>query len=276
MDSIAIQTKEQEKYAEHYRALEHPVIFIGVCCINRWREILVEQLTYIKDSLLYNYVQEIHVILTGPDYTLGDLHACFLYVFGTSKKVRILVKYFGASISEYEKPYLVEVQKYALMCVKKTPLLYLHSKGVTRQGNINIPGHVSTDNWRQFMQYFLIKKWKSCLHLVCTGSDTVGCNYNEEPSPHYSGNFWWATSDHIANLPYASDLPWNVYEKYAASKIHYRYMYEFWIGMKKDSTMECVYTSPTGKEWDHYNDPLPESRYSASGDAMYKELEWEE
>jgi hypothetical protein len=34
--------------------------------------------------------------------------------------------------------------------------------------------------------------------------ETSGCNYMEEPFPHYSGNFWWASTNYIRRLPIVS------------------------------------------------------------------------
>jgi hypothetical protein len=35
-------------------------------------------------------------------------------------------------------------------------------------------------------------------------NDTSGCNYSDEPFPHYSGNFWWASTNYIRQLSLAS------------------------------------------------------------------------
>ena len=48
------------------------------------------------------------------------------------------------------------------------------------------------------MLYFLIQKKERCLELL-DDYDAVGINYFRDLAPHYSGNFWWTTSEHIKN-----------------------------------------------------------------------------
>ena len=49
--------------------------------------------------------------------------------------------------------------------------------------------------------YFIIRRYDMCISTLDMGYDCCGCNWDELPQPHFSGNFWWATSSHIKNLP---------------------------------------------------------------------------
>ena len=50
------------------------------------------------------------------------------------------------------------------------------------------------------MLYFLCEKSKNCLELL-DYNDVVGCNYIESLDiPHFSGNFWWATTKYLKSL----------------------------------------------------------------------------
>ena len=80
---------------------------------------------------------------------------------------------------------------------------YIHSKGVSRSdwpiiAAIKSWTHITA--WRKFMEYFLITKYQTCVEKLET-YDTCGANLRTYPQLHYSGNFWWATSDHIKKLP---------------------------------------------------------------------------
>ena len=73
-------------------------------------------------------------------------------------------------------------------------VLYLHSKGVTK------PHCKKIQAWVDYMEYFLIENWKTCLDKL-ESFDTCGvnlCKYREVT--HYSGNFWWANSSYIQRL----------------------------------------------------------------------------
>ena len=71
-------------------------------------------------------------------------------------------------------------------------ILYLHTKGITRN-------NICIQDWINMMLYFLLQP--ICLDL---DYDTIGCNYHDGSDnipKHYSGNFWWATTDYLATLP---------------------------------------------------------------------------
>jgi hypothetical protein len=94
-------------------------------------------------------------------------------------------------------------------------VLYFHTKGITQYSE-------ATESWRLYMQYFVVDRWKDCIAKLEEGFDCCGVMWNKETPlgywPHFSGNFWWATTDYINTLDHSYlDHPW-------------RYMREFWIG----------------------------------------------
>ena len=76
-------------------------------------------------------------------------------------------------------------------------VLYLHTKGISYDTK-DYRYHAGLD-WIEYMLYFLVSRYTECLQLLKT-SDTVGCNYSASPSPHYSGNFWWASTNYLKAL----------------------------------------------------------------------------
>ena len=76
--------------------------------------------------------------------------------------------------------------------------MYLHTKG------IGAPHNNKINDWTEMMLYFLVDKSSECIELL-ENHDTVGCNYLNRPHKHYSGNFWWATSDYIKRLSQIPD-----------------------------------------------------------------------
>jgi hypothetical protein len=59
----------------------------------------------------------------------------------------------------------------------------------------------------------LIDDWGKCV-IKLKDFDTCGVEFRSGPDPHYSGNFWWATCEHIKKLP----LPVVVPDRYYAEK----------------------------------------------------------
>jgi hypothetical protein len=83
---------------------------------------------------------------------------------------------------------------------KKCNILYIHTKGV--RYNMNDTKQI---DWINMMLYFLLYKHQKCIELLNTDYLSVGCNYHDGTTgvpKHYSGNFWWATSNHLKNLNY--------------------------------------------------------------------------
>jgi hypothetical protein len=89
---------------------------------------------------------------------------------------------------------------------------YIHTKGATSTlRHLNGSNPLQFKNyyyWRQYMNWGVLQNWKACVYALETGFDVAGVNYYENPSRHYSGNFWWAKSSYIKNLPDPSTIDW--------------------------------------------------------------------
>jgi hypothetical protein len=111
-------------------------------------------------------------------------------------------------------------------------ILYFHTKGLSREQfayNVNA--------WRLYLEYFNIHNWKDCLSKLdkydCVGTEWVLTSALTDPStnepliqhtPHYAGNFWWATSNYIKKLD-----PNYIYNP---CKGWTKWKCELWIGTK--------------------------------------------
>jgi beta-1,4-mannosyl-glycoprotein beta-1,4-N-acetylglucosaminyltransferase len=71
-------------------------------------------------------------------------------------------------------------------------ILYVHTKGICHPDD-----YQELNDWIDLMLYFLLQPdTKRRLEFY----DCVGCNYKEDPSPHFSGNFWWVKCEYLAKL----------------------------------------------------------------------------
>lgn len=94
---------------------------------------------------------------------------------------------------------------------KNKKVLYIHTKGAY---NYEKPIY---DDWIDVMSYFTIEKYKTCLSYL-NDFDAVGVDYLLDPWKHFSGNFWWANSDHIKKLTKISSKDRYVCEKWICSE----------------------------------------------------------
>lgn len=128
------------------------------------------------------------------------------------------IVYVGKS-EEYERPTLLHMRKSSES--EDCKYFYLHTKGIRHFGT-NLEQYVL--DWINFMLFWNIENWRLAIETL-NSFHTYGCNDNGD---HYSGNFWWAKSSHIQNLP---------------SSIGPLYTDpEFWIQIVRKNKF-CVYSS---------------------------------
>lgn len=77
-------------------------------------------------------------------------------------------------------------------------VLYIHTKGASCF--VDEPRRGGTSGWLDAMAFNCISKYKECLAALESGYDCSGYGFNRYPFVHYSGNAWWAQSDHIKKL----------------------------------------------------------------------------
>jgi hypothetical protein len=147
-------------------------------------------------------------------------------------------------------------------------LLYLHTKGVSHEKNgIYTKGILS---WNKYVLYCLSDQYKACLKLLNV-YDTVGSQYtNDETNPpHYSGNFWWATSKYISSL--------------SVHDLKLKYDAEFWL-MRNNPTFYNIFSLHGMYEnvWDYsgYSHFIPQRmkskivycKFSTYGTGLFNQL----
>jgi len=117
-------------------------------------------------------------------------------------------------------------------------ILYLHTKGISYTKSHQWFAGIS--DWNDFMLYCLVNKHRECLQML-NHVDVVGCDYRnqmfyENPN-HYSGNFWWTTSNYFRTLCLA-----DMKGKYDA---------EFWL-FRNNPTFVNIHTCPKGHYQNRY------------------------
>lgn len=163
-------------------------VVIHICTIANWRDILEEQLERIKTSGLYEACDGILMGVVGTESVN--------YLKRKYPKVIMFFQY--QDVKLYERPTLLSLYD---LCKhnQQAFVLYLHTKGVSKSDN-NLT-HCIRD-WRRYMEYFSIDQWRICVDVLKKeGVDVCGVNWVEIPSPHFSGNFWWAKARYIVTLP---------------------------------------------------------------------------
>lgn len=142
----------------------------------------------------------------------------------------------------YEGLTLDLIYKHAQTVTQDTNILYLHTKGITRNS-------AQTSNWREALQHFCVHRWTNCVRELET-HDTVGVT-DGSGDEVFSGNFWWARSDYIKTLapPLDTQLYTNKPNMWPGQG-DFRYAFELWIKTGQNVKSKFVYHTKTN----HYGE----------------------
>jgi hypothetical protein len=127
-------------------------------------------------------------------------------------------------------------------------ILYIHTKGAA---NTN----VCIDEWRQYMLHFNLSNVCN-IESVLKSSSACGVDLVDEPVPHFSGNFWWATARHINSLKHPRDVD-GVFSE--------RHKCEFWICSNSNGKYTSLHNSNINVYQRHLT-RYPKERYEKNID----------
>jgi hypothetical protein len=107
-------------------------------------------------------------------------------------------------LSSGEYPTLTALQDFCRSEValgRNSFVVYSHLKS-GRATFDQFKGTENTSYWREFMSTVILEYPSICIRALLEGSSVCGILFKELPSPHFHGNFWWASCNHIASLPH--------------------------------------------------------------------------
>ena len=163
--------------------------FWHIGAVGGWRRIAREQYDKLVTSGLYAATDHIVVGFIGGKDLEDDLDIPILSdgkftVFST------------VDVTDYEFPTLARLWQTAQERTAPYLCYYFHTKGASHEGE----AHQRTTNaWRAYMEFFNLERWADCVAAL-ERHETCGVELQCQ-GHHYSGNFWWATSEYIKKLP---------------------------------------------------------------------------
>lgn len=235
----------------------------------RYMEMITDQLRKITNAKfnpdgsyennLFHYCHKLHIGVNDSPHKKPDYGVQWIqnwYNFASSKqgtglpdpKVEVVVH----KGNEELRPTLRWIRDYAA----KNPddyILFFHTKGITHYTQ-------ATEDWRNYMEYFVIENWKDCVQKLDEGYDCCGVLWNTHTPigifPHFSGAFYWAKASYINTLNHSYiDSEW-------------RYHMEFWIGSNPNAKVFEFHNSGYNTTerliagQGHYHIPYPRSNYA--------------
>lgn len=187
-----------------------------------WREVVESVCGSLDGSGVSNEADGLHCV------TVGEGEVLFNYLSMDHRKWSVTN---GGHLWEFEYPTLVELHQHSI-ANPGDYVLYIHTKGVREeQGDRWFRGQ-----WRRWMMWHVVTRWRECVKLLDEGYDTVGAWWHTEPHPHYAGNFWWARCDYVAKLQRPAPVPGDQ---------NVRVWAEFWVGSNKPKHFDFGPPLPT-------------------------------
>jgi hypothetical protein len=233
-------------------------IFWHVNELNGWNHVMDQQWDLIEKSGLEKAAKEIVVCTNGQPWTFErwdqEKNASKL-----KKKTTLTGVYKDASLHEFSTlNYLHHVANNA---DDECYICYIHLKGLLRWGDQNV------GDWRDFMNYFTIEKWKDNVEALDQGAQVVGTNYNTDPWPHFAGNFWWAKLSYIKTLQplhHPEDKLNRGYTQFKPhpTNPHWRFDHEAWLHSGNPEYVELARSLEPGER--HYRERYPRANYDGS------------
>ena len=164
------------------------IIYIHICQKGEWKRSFTMIMNKIKESKLYNNVNEIRCGV------INDRGQIIIDPVLNDPKIKII--HVGYS-HEYERPTLLHMRN--ANDDINTKYLYCHTKGIRWFGTHKENNVV---DWINLLIYWNIERWGDAV-LELERYDTYGCNFykrdNFNPN-HYSGNYFWVTFTHLKRL----------------------------------------------------------------------------
>jgi len=206
-------------------------IFFHVYLKNDFSHILLGKFKKLKSSGLYDRANKIYLTLFGDIEKhqeflsdLNDLYRKIEYAVIANKEFH------------NEADTLNFMLKKAELCENNTPMLYLHTKGVS---HIHPVMKKNIGAWTRYLDLYTINKWEVCIEGI-KDNDVAGGLYESSDPKHFSGNFFWANSEYIKSLPRLNKYNIDSYNRG-----------EFWI-LSNTSKVYSLKDNPTTDRYQNY------------------------
>jgi hypothetical protein len=213
------------------------IIYLHICTINNWRDVIKRLLDRIRSSGLYDKIDGLYYSLLGDyEYLNDDL----------LKDPKFHNVLYSPQQDLYESATLNKLWYHAKE--EEFNVLYLHSKGISYNGTNQL-----VLDWVEYLTYFNIDRYSDCLKQL-EDNDVVGVNTSNYIMLHYSGNFWWSKSSYINK----------------STQYCYYYTYnapEYWITLSREGSyvnlfhLQDNFTLMNLTEEDYKNKPLNIKKY---------------
>jgi len=194
-------------------------VFSHAMDMMRGKEITLEQSKLLENTGLLDAADEVHMMLHFNEENFRWLEQRW------ENRTNVIYHDFDESYKEwYEATTSQYIQNMVHSTDEEFYVCHMTHKGVSHPDG----GH---QNWRKYMQYWNIEKWRECVAKLDEGYDTCGAAFlNNPPHPFYAGNFYWAKTSYLRRCKKLVPPPENNFQPQFSGQPHHRYDLECWHG----------------------------------------------
>jgi hypothetical protein len=172
-------------------------IYFHICIAGEFERIITRIMDKLQNCGILQEINELRYIVLGK--FPQRVHEIM------RKYPKTKCRHANPSVKLYERITLHVLQADCQHMLNQAHILYLHSKGVSYH---TVEMKKTIDQWTDTMLEGLTMYRHLCWRCLETGADAVGSfklsgfrlACGKEMPNHFSGNFWWSTSSHIAKL----------------------------------------------------------------------------
>jgi hypothetical protein len=211
-------------------------LFYHIGMLRNWHEIVLDQLDTLEQCGLGYMASEMTISFSNPspnrteNESIQEIQELLnRYHFTTKLSSNITFLNIGVAFP-YERPIMERMYSSCRHSNITRIVFYFHNKGCSKfvedNGTKEFELYSNIFYWRKSMEWFLLERPTLCTRAILKhGALTCGTNLRKFPSMHYSGNFWSASCDYIADLPVEDAWPTRDGDK------SYNYISaEMWVG----------------------------------------------
>jgi hypothetical protein len=214
-------------------------VFVHAMDINETgKDILQEQVALIENTGLLGAAEEINMMLHFNEDSFKWLEDRWEDV------QHVTYHLFDEGYKEwYEATTMQHIQEMCQLTEDEEDfyVLCMTCKGISH-GNQG-----SHRNWRKYMEYFTVEKWKECVQKLDEGYDLVGAAYlNNPPYPFMPGTFFWAKASYLRKCRRLLPPPEVDFKPQFEGQPHHRFDLECWHGSGNPKWYE-MHPGPDGR-----------------------------
>lgn len=168
-------------------------IYFHICTLGHFQRVISHIMHFLQQSGILNEIQELRYGV------IGDHLATVQHIMSTYPVAKLIGH--SQDISLYERFTLHHLLEDCQKRLEPSYIMYIHSKGISHRMELY---ENKIKGWTEVMLTGLCTYRYLCWKELSRGADAAGAFYLDLKDginpPHFSGNFWWATSTHIAKL----------------------------------------------------------------------------